>query len=40
MKNEKEFVKPEALLIVFDSEDIILTSNNLSSQNLGDLIEL
>ena len=27
MNNEKKFTKPEAILVVYDSEDIILTSD-------------
>lgn len=27
MENEKKYVKPEADIVVFDSEDIILTSD-------------
>lgn len=39
-KNEKIFSKPEAEVIDFCDEDIILTSNSLSSQEIGDLTEL
>lgn len=40
MKNEKSFLKPEAEVIEFCGEDIILTSNPLDSQDLGSMIEL
>lgn len=33
MKNEKKYLKPEAVIVEFDTEDIILTSD------VGDIID-
>lgn len=40
MENKKEFVKPEIEIIEFCSEDIILTSNPLETQDIDDMIML
>ena len=40
MKNEKKFLKPEAKVVEFYDEDIILTSNGLGSEDVEEVIEL
>ena len=40
MNNEKKFLKPEADIVEFCNDDIILTSNPLEDQNLEGMIEL
>ena len=40
MKDEKKFLKPEANLVEFCDEDIILTSNGLGSEDVEEITEL
>lgn len=40
MKNEKNFLKPEAKIVEFYDEDIILTSNGVGSEDVEEIIEL
>ena len=39
MENKKKYVKPEAEIIEFQSEDIILTSNPLGGGNIDEIVE-
>ena len=40
MENKERFLKPEAKVVEFYDEDIILTSNGLGSEDVEEIIEL